>query len=102
MSQRFIALLCLVSVACSLSCVFHPEDCPEPSLHLIIGDRTELVRADEWGNPTEKPFIAEETYIRTLPSSKVEIIYREDDQIIVQTYKVVERSEELGSYSLGW
>ena len=102
MSQRFIALLCFASVTFLLGCVFHPEDCPEPDLDFKIFEGNELVRADEWGNPTKKPFIAEETYIRVLSSSKVEIIYQQDDEIIVQTYEVVERSIEAGSESLAW
>ncbi len=100
MSQRFIALLCFASVAFSLSCS-DLEDCPEPELDLKIVEGHELVRSDEWGNPTKKPYIAEETYIRTLPSSKVEIIYREDDEIIVQTYEVVERSTTVVSNLIG-
>ena len=96
MTQRFIAICCCALVSLSIGCGDTGE-CPdlEPE-HLEIAEGQELLRVDDPENPTAPPFVEEETYIRIISPSEVEIIYEKDGETIVQTYEVTDRSTNTG------
>lgn len=89
------AVLPLLSLACT-----GMGECPEqePSRAELEDGDYSLVGAYGTVSEDTRPHPSENVYVRVLSEDTVEVLYKRDDELVVETYQVTERDIETNHY----